>query len=275
MLNQEQEQAVKILSGPLCIIAGAGTGKTHTITQRISHLVKSGIPLYKILTLTFTNKAANEIRERLGTTEKPPYARKQGVDAGVVLPIRRQGNEAVDEREGGFLDVPLPGNDNVMTFHSLAARLLREFWKTNFTINDPDDPDTLDFDQLLSKFLEILQNPDILTKCQNLFEHILVDEYQGVNAAQVEILQKLSASHQNLCVVGDPDQTIYSWRGANPATMAKFTELYPDARTIILTQNYRNPPNILKSAETLIFNNSDRLAKQLQATKTEEITTKV
>ena len=127
MLNQEQEQAVKILNGPLRIIAGAGTGKTHTLTERISHLVKAGIPPHKILTLTFTNKAAHEIRERLSC------------------------------------------HDNVMTFHSLAARLLQKFWKEDFTINDPNDPETLDFDQLFVKLLEILENPDILTNCQNLF----------------------------------------------------------------------------------------------------------
>lgn len=232
MLNQEQEKAVKILNGPLRIIAGAGTGKTHTITERIDHLVKTGIPPHKILALTFTNKAAHEIRERLS------------------------------------------GHDNVMTFHSLAARLLRKFWKEDFTINDANDPETLDFDQLLVKLLEILADCDILTNCQNLFDHILVDEYQDVNPAQIAILQKLSGFNQNLCIVGDPDQTIYSWRGADPSAIAKFTKLYPTAKTITLTQNYRNPPNILKSAQTLIAHNPDRLEKELQPTKTDDVTTK-
>lgn len=208
MLNKEQKLAIQILEGPVRIVAGAGTGKTNTLIERIRILLEHN---EKILVLTFTNKAAREIKKRLN--EKTVH---------------------------------------VLTFHSLAARLLRKFWKRDFTINDSDDPETLDFDQLLTKLLEIFEDQEILRLCQNLYTHILIDEYQDVNDTQVEITRRLAQKHQNICVVGDPDQTIYSWRGANVKTMDRFAQIYQNAKTIILKQNYRNPEPILKAAEELI-----------------------
>lgn len=236
MLNEEQKQAVSYLEGPLRILAGAGTGKTHTLVERICNLIDSKkISQKKILVLTFTNKAVHELKTRL---------------------ISRNYH-----------------NINVLTFHSLSARLLRKFWKEDFTINDEEDPETLSFDDLLKKLLEIFENKEILEQAQALFEYVMVDEYQDSNELQIKILNNLCEKHKNICVVGDSDQTIYSWRGANVDTMLKFAEIYPDAKTITLETNYRNPDKILKSAENLISHNSNRLKKSLKAIKIEDTST--
>ncbi len=237
MLNEEQKQAVSSLEGPLRILAGAGTGKTHTLIERICNLIDSKkISQKKILVLTFTNKAVHELKARL---------------------IYRNYN-----------------NINVLTFHSLSARLLRKFWKKDFTINDPEDKETLDFEGLLKKLLEIFENKEILLQAQDLFEYVMVDEYQDCNELQIKILNLLCEKHKNICVVGDSDQTIYSWRGADVNTMSKFNEIYPQAETIILKINYRNPKNILLSAENLISKNTNRTEKQLIASKKDETHTK-
>lgn len=231
MLNEEQQKAVSIILGPLQVIAGAGTGKTRVLIERTHCLIENRISPAKILLLTFTNKAANEIYERISARNYSSV--------------------------------------NIMTFHALAARLLRRFWKNDFTINDENDPETLTFDDLLKKLLEIFENSEILKSCQSLFSHIMVDEYQDVNEDQLKILQKLTLVHQNICVVGDMDQTIYSWRGANIKTMAEFTKLYPNAQTVVLTKNYRNPADILSSAQNLISNNTDRIPVVLNPIKDE------
>ncbi|MBN2096712.1 ATP-dependent helicase [Candidatus Peregrinibacteria bacterium] len=279
MLNLEQQQAVKMTDGPVRIIAGAGTGKTHTLISRIAYLIeeKKADPR-KILALTFTNKAAHELNERLQKK-----------------------------------DLPLV---NAMTFHALAARLLRQFWNPDFRIltskeqeeilkkiigerddwkeiitkidqirnksegrNDHPgmnemidkyhqrlaDQNALDFTDLLTTLLRIWdENADILIKCQSLYNYLMVDEYQDVNALQIEIMRRLAEPHRNLCVVGDPDQTIYSWRGSQAQSMADFENLYPDTVSITLTKNYRNPPALLKGAEKLISENPGRIKKELQ-----------
>ena len=289
MLNPQQQQAVRTIEGPVRIIAGAGTGKTRTLISRIAYLIEEKkVEPFKILALTFTNKAAHELNERLQKRNLP------------------------------FV--------HAMTFHALAARLLRKFWNPDFTIitakeqeeilkeiigeredwkeviaeiekirntsegqdNYPDlqeiinkyheqlaDRNALDFTGLLTTLLKLWkEKPEILKECQNLYLYILVDEYQDVNSIQIEMVQKLSEPHQNICVVGDPDQTIYSWRGSHFKTIIEFAELYPKATTITLTKNYRNPPEILKGAENLIAHNPDRIEKQLEPAieKTNQIT---
>jgi superfamily I DNA/RNA helicase len=206
------------------------------------------------------------------------------------------------------------------TFHALAARMLRQFWKTDFSIigkkeqeaildkilkgkeldevrevvSDLDLMDYLkpksslpperlemvrrdyqealrrlnaiDFTGLLTKLLDLWEEDEgVLEKCQSQFEYIVVDEYQDVNGPQIQIVQKLAEKHRNLCVVGDPDQTIYSWRGSDPKSLADFPLTYRDCTRVALTENYRNPPHILKGAEELIGHNPDRLPKPLQA----------
>lgn len=230
MLNEEQKLAVLETSGPVRIIAGVGTGKTYTLIERACHLIEScGAIPQKILILTFTNKAAHELKTRL----------------------KNRNHHGV----------------HVLTFHSLAARLLRRFWKQDFVIVNNNietaSTNTLTFDELLEKLLEIWKNPEILKACQNLFSHIMVDEYQDVNETQIQILKKLAEKHQNICVVGDPDQTIYSWRGADPKSMADFSEIFPNIKTITLTKNYRNPGAIIEASEKLISYNNDRFEKNL------------
>lgn len=292
MLNPSQRKAVETVKGPLRIIAGAGTGKTHTIVARIGYLIELlRIPPERILTLTFTNKAARELNERLVKLKFPKV--------------------------------------QALTFHALAARMLRAYWRPDFMILDRRQQEEIlgqilngnehglgyeiltdiemmdyrppksglsnerlevilkayrdalsalnavDFTGLLRTLLDLWQeHPEILEKCQSSFDHILVDEYQDVNAAQIEIVQKLVDRHQNVCVVGDPDQTIYSWRGSDPKALADFEYLYPKAVTVTLAENYRNPANILKGAERLIQNNQNRLPKELRpnALKPGEIT---
>lgn len=257
MLNPEQQQAVSVFEGPLRIIAGAGTGKTHTLIERIHNIISvRKIQQQNILALTFTNRAAHELKNRLHAY----------------------------------------GHDNVhaMTFHALAARLLRFFWEKEFVIGDesmkvsndfnesngPNDtalekPVILTFDDLLKQLLILWRDKNILSRCQSLYTHILVDEYQDLNPDQIAIVHKLADKHGNICVVGDPDQTIYSWRDADPEALQNFSEIYPQAQTVTLTQNYRNPPNILKSAENLIQNNPNRLPKILESTKSAGQTTQL
>ena len=283
MLNSAQRQAVETIAGPIRILAGAGTGKTHTLIARIGYLIElHKIDPSKILALTFTNKAARELNERLNKLKFP------GVQT--------------------------------MTLHALAARLLRQFWRSDFVIigkteqeallaplltgHEADKMETilsdielidfetpksglsnlrldvivkaykkalvqhnsLDFSGLLTTLLDIWQeNPDILEKSQAHFHYIMVDEYQDVNGPQIQIAQKLAEGHKNLCVVGDPDQTIYSWRGSDIKSMADFPLTNHGCTLITLTENYRNPPNILKGAENLIAHNADRLPKTLQS----------
>ena len=300
MLNPDQQKAVKTTEGPVRIIAGAGTGKTHTLISRIAYLInEKKIDPQKILSFTFTNKAAHELSERL--------------------------------MERGLPTV------HSMTFHSLAAKLLRQFWKDDFKIiiqkeqveilqeiissdenmkdvllgldeirnlkapfdsaqrafrdgNIPKDrlqnilseyrkilseKNLVDFTGLLETLLRIWsERQDVLMKCQNLYLYIMVDEYQDVNGLQIKIMQKLSELHQNICVVGDGDQTIYSWRGARAEIMTEFERMYKNVRSISLTKNYRNSPAILKGAEKLISHNIGRLKKSLQpvSTKTDPIT---
>ncbi len=280
MLNPQQQLAVKTTEGPVRIIAGAGTGKTHTLVSRTAYLIKEkNIKPEEILTLTFTNKAAHELNERLQKKKLPSV--------------------------------------NAMTFHALAAKLLRKFWNPDFTIItakeqeetlkeildsdeqgnlkdillelekirnsiQPSDNERLneilnayqtvlieknaiDFTGLLTTLLKFWkENPEEQIKCQNIYSYILVDEYQDVNAVQIKMIRILAENHQNICVVGDPDQTIYSWRGARANTMKQFEHLYPESTSIALIKNYRNPPAILKGAENLIAHNSERLKKLLQ-----------
>lgn len=301
-LTDPQRQAVTTTEGPLLVVAAAGSGKTRVITRRIGYLVKQvGIPPWQILAITFTNKAAAEMRQRV---------------AGLV-----------SERQARAL--------TVRTFHSLCARLLRQYAEAvnlpvDFSIYDtadqkraikqalddldisrqnfpPDsmlnaisnaknellDPDAyeaggrdfvtrnvarvyrqyqkiltknqaVDFDDLLMKTAQLLRaNETVRTELQDRFAYLLVDEYQDTNHAQFIIAHVLSAAHHNLCVVGDPDQSIYGWRGANIRNILEFEKHYPDATVIQLGQNYRSTPQILAVADHLIKHNRQRKHKPL------------
>lgn len=286
-LNEQQLVAATHVEGPMLVIAGAGSGKTRIITYRIAHLIDLGVPSSEILTVTFTNKAADEMRFRI-----------QNLNQKTVL---------------------------ACTFHSLGARILRESiaplgYKNNFAIFDEDDRDkvlkecmqefgikdeqgfkkslhrainnakntliepkddleksiyrlyiqklksynAVDFDDLLFLTIKLFQQEsEILARYQKRWSFILIDEYQDVNEAQYTLLKFLSEKHQNIFAVGDPDQSIYSWRGANVENILHFEEDYPGVKIIFLEQNYRSTTTILSAANALINNNESRYEKKL------------
>ena len=306
-LNQPQKEAVSHLNGPLMIVAGAGSGKTKVLTTRIAHLMANGVDSFNILALTFTNKAAAEMKERvekiLGNTE----AR----------------------------------NLYIGTFHSVFARILRAEankigYPSNFTIYDTDDAKSvvktvikeldlddkhykpnvvynrissakndlissaeyindwaiqqedaranrpqlgaiydayakrcfkngaMDFDDLLFKmYLLLKNNPESLSKYQRKFKYVMIDEYQDTNKAQYEIVKLLGAMHENVCVVGDDAQSIYSFRGATIENILQFQKDYDDVKVVKLEQNYRSTKSILSVANEIISNNKNQIEKNL------------
>lgn len=301
-LNDKQQEAVFHTEGPLLVLAGAGSGKTRVLTHRIAYLMEEkGIMPWNILAITFTNKAAGEMRERVNR-------------------LVGQGAERIW----------------VSTFHSACVRILRRHsgwigYDTNFVIYDGDDQKSLmkdickrlnidtkkykerailgvissakdeligpdqfaldaqgdyrqeiiakayseyqrqlkssnafDFDDLIMKTVELFQNnPDILDEYQERFRYIMVDEYQDTNTAQFKLVSLLAAKYQNLCVVGDDDQSIYKFRGANIENILSFEKIFPDACVVKLEQNYRSTQNILDAANSVIQNNTGRKEKKL------------
>lgn len=299
-LNERQKEAAMCTEGPLLILAGAGSGKTATMTHRIAYLIEKGISPYKILAVTFTNKAAAEMRQRV--------ERLTGVCPGMWI----------------------------LTFHSMGLRILRENYEAagyekNFVVYDTVDQKALlknilkdlnvdpreypvnyigaiiskekeadrspqeyleeegenfkskiiysvyreyqsrlrknnamDFDDLLRNTLHLLRDyPDILGEYQRRFSYIMVDEYQDTNHIQYEIIKMLAAASRNLCVVGDDDQCIYQWRGADIRNILDFEKDFKEARVIKLEQNYRSCGNILSAAHSVIRNNKGRKEKKL------------
>jgi DNA helicase-2/ATP-dependent DNA helicase PcrA len=295
-LNEVQRTAVQHAEGPLVIVAGAGSGKTRVLTRRIAWLVANGVPPWAILAITFTNKAADEMRRRV---------------------------------------VELVGDDAsrmwVSTFHSACVRILRRHadrigWKSNFTIYDDGDSrrllehieedrgidqkrfpprtiasaksdlvdaalydaratslyerriseiyteyeyrlqagNAMDFDDLLGRVVTLFRrHQDVLESYQQRFWHILVDEYQDTNVAQNEIVMMLGQARRNVCVVGDTDQSIYRFRGAEMRNLLEFETAFPDATVVLLEQNYRSTRTILDAANAVISNNSSRHPKRL------------
>ncbi len=301
-LNEQQREAVQTTEGPLLILAGAGSGKTRVLTHRTAYLIdEMGVNPYNIMAITFTNKAAGEMRERIDT-------------------MVGYGSESIW----------------VSTFHSTCVRILRRYidrlgYDTNFTIYDADDQKTLmkdickrleidtklykermflsvissakdelvdpiefetraagdytkrrqaqvyreyqqalrqnnalDFDDLIMKTVELFKlDGEVLNSYQERFRYIMVDEYQDTNTAQFELIRLLAMKYKNLCVVGDDDQSIYKFRGANIYNILNFEKHFADAAVIKLEQNYRSTQNILDAANSVIANNVGRKAKRL------------
>lgn len=306
-LNEQQREAVEHIEGPLMIVAGAGSGKTKVLTTRIAHLLRNGVDAFNILALTFTNKAAAEMKERVEHILGNSEAR----------------------------------NLYIGTFHSVFARILRAEahklgYPNNFTIYDTDDAKSIikgivkdmnlddkhykpayiynrisaaknslidpqaymqdsfiqqedarstrpligeiyaryaarcfkngamDFDDLLFKMYILLTNfPDVLAKYQHKFKFVLIDEYQDTNVAQYKIIKMLGAVHENICVVGDDAQSIYSFRGATVQNILQFQDDYNDVKIVKLEQNYRSTQSILKAANQIISNNRNQIPKEL------------
>ena len=313
-LNPQQRQAVETIRGPVLILAGAGTGKTRVITFRIAHMVRNGIAPGNILGVTFTNKAAREMQERVKA----------------LLPRMKK-------VEGRMQKLEKEDRPTICTFHSLCVRILRQHidrlgYKKNFVIYDESeqlaavkkilsaisakgektdpgavlamlskfknggesssktfgDPsvralaqhiakryesalhacNAVDFDDLILLTLRLFrEHPDALAACREKYKFVMVDEYQDTNAAQFELVHSLTQEHRNFCVVGDDDQSIYGWRGAEVANLLNLEKHFPEVKIVKLEQNYRSTTTILNAANAIIKNNARRRGKSLWSSK--------
>ncbi len=301
-LNQSQRQAVETLDGPVLVLAGAGTGKTRALTARIAHLLANGkANPNQILSVTFTNKAAREMKHRISeyignTVEGMPwlgtfhslcakFLRRHAelvglkpnftiLDTDDQLRLLKQliRMENIDEKRwtpkllAGIIDrwknqawIPnkLPKSE-LSAFNSNGQVLYKNYQERLKILN------SVDFGDLLLHMITIFQqNPDVLEKYQSWLRFILVDEYQDTNVAQYLWLRLLAGGHKNICCVGDDDQSIYGWRGAEVRNILSFEKDFPGATIIKLEQNYRSSQHILAAASKIITSNESRLGKTL------------
>ncbi len=299
-LNPEQKDAVEHPGGPLLIFAGAGSGKTRVITYRIARLLQEGVPSYRILAVTFTNKAAREMRERVealvGDVSRNMWigtfhslcarmlridGKHIGLDPNFViyddsdqLSLIREifKTKDIDDKSiqpRAVLSEISSAKEKLLTPEKYAEkttgffeRIAADIYKSYNALLQKAN--ALDFDDILfyaNRLLE--QREDVREKYQERFQHILVDEYQDVNFAQYQIVHLLAAKHKNVVVVGDDDQSIYAWRGADVSLILKFGSDYPDAKIVKLERNYRSTKTILAAANEVIKHNRGRASKQL------------
>ncbi|MCP3983716.1 MAG: UvrD-helicase domain-containing protein [bacterium] len=302
-LNPEQRAAIECIEGPLLVLAGAGSGKTRVLTHRIAYLIGAcGIPPEGILAVTFTNKAAGEMRDRV---EKLLGPEAQGLwlstfHSTCVRILRREIGQL--GRERGFViydqSDALGVVKEAMRRHSLDpknqdARRLGwsiDQWKNAGWLpaeaaekaNDLDaeqaaeiyatyqkllaEANALDFGDLLLLTVELFERyPDVLRHYQECWQYVMVDEYQDTNRVQYQLVQQLVGPHRNLCVVGDPDQSVYGWRGADIRNILDFERDFPDAQVVKLERNYRSTQRILAGADAVVDNNPDRPPKKMIA----------
>jgi DNA helicase-2/ATP-dependent DNA helicase PcrA len=313
-LNQPQKEAVLRQEGPLLVIAGAGAGKTRTIAYRILHLIESGIAPENILAITFTNKAAREMRERVekllklgGETSRSPRVSPPSLATpmlttfhsfGVYI-LRHNGQRlglsshfsifdrdesiakikeamralSIDEKRFeprkvlGAISRQKGDNINQKEFQTKQSnnpqgKIISQIWNRYEEILKTNK--ALDFDDLLIKTVELLKtNRDVLTSYQERFRYIHVDEYQDTNVVQYELTNLLAEKYKNICVVGDMDQSIYGWRGADFTNLLHFEKDYTEAKTILLEENYRSTQTILTAANQVIEKNKQRHEKKL------------
>ena len=300
-LNPAQKQAVLTTEGPLLVLAGAGSGKTRVLTHRIAHLVEDlGVAPWEIMAITFTNKAAAEMRERLGGLIGT-YARGMWVSTfhSMCVRILRADCERIGFAKGFTIADPtdtkrlikqildelnidpkrypermMQNRISMAKNDLLVAQVFSD--QANDFISQTvakvylryqerlQAQNAFDFDDLLLYTWLLLKNhPDVLEAYQNRFRYLLVDEYQDTNHAQYVLTQLLAAKNRNIMVVGDDDQSIYSWRGADLRNILDFEEDYPDAQVVKLEENYRSVGNILSAANAVIANNVNRKSKKL------------
>ncbi|MFT7669903.1 MAG: DNA helicase-2/ATP-dependent DNA helicase PcrA [Planctomycetota bacterium] len=302
-LNPEQRRAVETIEGPLLVLAGAGTGKTRVITVRIAYLLSQGVPPEAILAMTFTNKAAKEMRERVSELVGSKLAERLTVGTfhSFCLRILRENAEHIGFAAGISIadsaDQIAACKSVLRELHiaeasikpsSLQSRisLLKNKLVTpeQFAAQPGDEFDHLvalgykryeefmrrsrrmDFDDLLTYTVKLLRENEFVRGAMQLrYRYLLVDEYQDTNEPQYAIVHEISKQHRNLCVVGDDDQSIYSWRGADIKKILNFGEHYPEANTVTLETNYRSTQEILDAANRVIVNNPTRHAKTLRA----------
>ena len=297
-LTPAQREAVTHINGPLLVLAGAGSGKTRVITRRVASLIEGGIPSESVLALTFTNKAAGEMRERIETLVPQSrvwvgtfhgfcarllrkYATLVGIDPGFSIYDQNDRHKAVkDVMDQVGWDVPGWTPERIESAISRAKNDLvnPDSWKRR-AVDRKDvlmalvyqayetrlrEASAVDFDDLLVHIVAILkENKDVRAELDQRFRYVLVDEYQDTNLAQYAIVRALSVDHPNICVTGDPDQSIYGWRGANLSNILEFEHDYPGCRVVTLERNYRSTKSILSVADHLIRNNQKRKAKSL------------
>jgi DNA helicase II / ATP-dependent DNA helicase PcrA len=299
-LNPEQQEAVDWPGGPLLIFAGAGSGKTRVITYRIARLIREGVHPARILAVTFTNKAAREMKERVealvGDTAKQMWIgtfhsvcskilRIDGkaigleptfviYDDGDQLSLIREIFKAknIDDRSiqpRAVLNEISSAKEKLLTPEKYAERATGFFERIAADVYKSYNSllrkaNALDFDDILFYTVRLLeQRQDVLEKYQERFLHVLVDEYQDVNFAQYQIVHNVSGKHRNIVVVGDDDQSIYAWRGADVSLILRFGSDHPDAKIVKLERNYRSTKNILAAANAVIQKNRSRAAKRL------------
>jgi DNA helicase-2/ATP-dependent DNA helicase PcrA len=300
-LNPAQREAVELVDGPLLIVAGPGSGKTRVITQRIAYLVKHvGIGPGRIAAITFTNRAAREMRGRLERLlgERARYLLAGTFHAMCAMMLRRDGKAIGlpsdfvimdDDDQMGLIKRAMaaaeidpkrfPPRSILGAISGAKSQLLGPDALAQRATGYYDEvvrrifieyqamltrSHGVDFDDLLSKTMDLLRDaPDVRAKYQERFIHLMVDEFQDTNVAQYQIAKELAGKYQNLCVVGDPDQSIYSWRNADIRNILSFKKDFPTARVVNLSQNYRSTSTILQAARSLIAVNRQRLELQL------------
>lgn len=300
-LNPTQREAVAATEGPVLVIAGAGSGKTRVLTYRIAHLIRDlDVSPYDILAITFTNKAAGEMKTRVAQLVggvahhmwvstfhsacvrmlrqdihrlgyRSAFSIYDEADANRLIsmcikdldldPKRfppRQIKAAISKAKNELIDYETYGSSDAGFYHEKVSDIYRLYQQRLV------EASAVDFDDILKLTVELLQAfPDVLKRWQTKFRYILVDEYQDTNHAQYVLVKMLAAKHMNICVVGDSDQSIYAFRGADLRNIMAFEKDYPDARLILLEQNYRSTQIILDAANAVITNNAGRQPKNL------------
>jgi len=305
-MNTEQSEAVRTTEGPLLIMAGAGSGKTRVLTHRIAYLLdEKDVSPYNILAITFTNKAAKEMKQRVEQLvgEEAQVIWMSTFHSMCVRILRRDADRIGIERNFTIIDptdqksvikdvlknenidskrfeprmfigaisnlknelkTPEDAQKEANDFHSQMVATVYKGYQRQLSRNE-----ALDFDDLIMTTINLFERvPDALEYYQNKFQYIHVDEYQDTNKAQYTLVKLLASKFKNLCVVGDSDQSIYGWRGADIQNILSFEEDYPEAKTIFLEQNYRSTKNILNAANEVIKNNSERKPKGLWTANT-------
>ena len=300
-LNPEQQDAVKATQGPLLIMAGAGSGKTRVLTHRVAYLIEEeNVMPWHVLAITFTNKAAKEMKERIGKLldesasdvwvstfhslcvrilrrdidkmGKPKTftiadPSEQRTLMKQILTKMNLDPKRYDPR--ALLGTISNAKNELLTPEQYAQNAASPYEQTVANVYDAyakemDRNNSLDFDDLIMTTSQLFdENPDVLEKYQEKFQYIHVDEYQDTNEAQYKLVKQLGGKYRNVCVVGDADQSIYGWRGANIQNIMNFEKDYPEATTIKLEQNYRSTKTILKAANEVINHNSNRKPKEL------------
>ena len=300
-LNPIQREAVKTIEGPVMIIAGAGSGKTRVLTYRIAYLLECGVPAYNILALTFTNKAAREMRERIEVLVPGEEARKLWMGtfhATFARLLRRDAEKLGFHKNFSIYDTDDSQNviksvmgDLSLNTQQISPSAMRHLIsRAKNRLQTPQDiannakdffekkvaevfdeyckrlrnSNAMDFDDLITHPITLFDmQPEVLAAYQNQFKFILIDEYQDTNQAQYQIVRRLAKAHSNICVVGDDAQSIYAFRGADIRNILEFEKHFTDARTFRLEQNYRSTKRILQGADSLIRHNPDQLKKKL------------